>query len=557
MTNQSAGRFGYKICRKIVLLLMVVSLLVGCGSSAGNTGPQVSSAPVAQETSTQSFTLAYTATDSLNPYLAKTKTNQELSRLLYDGLIVLDNAMNVVNRLAQSVETQGPVVIVTLKEAWFTDGSRVTAQDVIASYQAALQGEYLSYKNDFQNVKEVTATPQGAVQFTLNFEDPYFVNFLDFPIYKKGTENQQNTDNKTLPPVGCGRYVFHEESGVYWLSANPKWWGGSVATAKIELLNLPDDDAIYHGVQVGTVKWYYSDLKNNTLPGGATLASKQVPLQNLVYVGCNLNSSLVSNDSVRMAVSYAINRQTIAETAYFGSAVPAKGMYPSGLQSVAGLQSASPQSDKQKALEWLEKAGYTAVDENGYRIKEDKVLALRIIYNEENAARAGMANLLATQLKEIGCNVTLQAFSFAEYQDAIKNENYDLYIGEMKIPDNLTLFPFITAGGLIPFTPDDPEKQQEEEEKKEESEEQPEESEDSELATSPEPEQTITAAIAAYRYHTGQGSLAEMVSCFNEQLPVIPVCHRTGMLLYSNSISGTFSPLADDPFFGIETCTIK
>ncbi len=554
MTNHNTGRFGQKICRNMAILLIVISLLVGCATEGDSTGPQVSSTPIAQAVPTSSFTLAYTATDSLNPYLAKTKTNQELSRLLYDGLIVLDNSMNIVNRLAQSIEIQGAVITVTLKEAWFTDGSRVTAQDVISSFEAARQAEHLSYKNDFQNVKELTQTPEGTLHFQLNFEDPYFANFLDFPIYKKGTENQQNTDNKTLPPIGCGRYVFHEESGVYWLSANPNWWGGKIATPKIQLLNLPDDDAIYHGVQVGTVKWYYSDLKNNTLPGGATLASKQVPLQNLVYVGCNLNNSLVSNEQLRMALSYAMNRQTIAETAYFGSAVAAKGMYPGGLQSVAGLQSTAPQSDKQKALEWLEKAGYTKVDENGYRLKEDKILALRIIYNEENAARVGMANLLASQLKDIGCKVTLQAFSFADYQDAIKNEYYDLYIGEMRIPDNLTLYPFVTAGGLTPFTPEDPPAQEEQGEQ-EESQEEP--SKDSELAPPPEEEQVITAAMAAYRYHTGQGSLAEMVSCFNEQLPVIPVCHRTGMLLYSNSITGTFAPLADDPFFGIETCTIQ
>lgn len=541
-----------RFCQTCILLLLVLCLLGGCKSDTPDT---VSTGPVASvptAATSQTLSLAYTATDSLNPYLAKTKTNQELSRLLYDGLILLDSSMNATLRLANAVETNGAVVTVSLREAWFSDGSRVTADDVIASYQAALQGEYLSYQTDFQNVKEVTATPKGEVQFTLTFEDPYFENFLDFPVFKKGTENQQNTDNKTLPPIGCGRYIFHEESGAYWLSANTNWWGGTVATARIDLLTLPDDDAIYHGVQVGTVKWYYSDLKNNSLPGGATLLSKQVALQNLVYVGCNAQSNLVGDPKLRMALSYAIHRQAIAETAYYGSAIAAKGMYPEGLKSVSGLQSLETQSNKEKALEWLEKAGYNKVNEQGYRVNGKQILSLRIIYNEENAARVSMATLLASQLGEIGCNVTLEALSFTAYQNAIQKGYYDLYIGEMRIPDNLSLYPFITAGGVIGGQDPEKEDKEEKEDKKQETDDSSQEGEQP-----PQEEEIVSAEDAAYRYHVGQGSLSEMVSCFNEQLPVIPVCHRTGMLLYSGSIVGTPTPVADDPFYGIEKCTIQ
>ncbi len=553
MANHTSRGFGQKICLKWLLLLLVVALLAGCSQTPSQTPSAEEGTSSGEQTSSRPITLAYTATDSLNPYLAKTKTNQELAGLLYDGLMVLDSSMTANLRLANSIENKGTTVTVTLKEAYFSDGTLVTPEDVIGSYEAALEGEYLSYKDDFQNVKEVSKTQSGAIEFHLSYEDPYFVNFLDFPVYKQGSEDQQNKDNKDLPPIGCGRYVFHEESGSYWLSANPKWWGGQIATERINLLNLPDDDAIHHGVQVGTVQWYYSDLQTGTLPGGLTTVSKQVPLQNLVYVGCNMNSGAVSRREVRLAISYAISRQTVAETAYFGAAVPAKGMYPSGLEVVSGLQTLEAQSNKQTALSWLEKAGYTKTDKDGYRKKGDQTFSVRIIYNEENDARASMASLLATQLKDIGCKVKLEPLSFAGYQNSIKHGYYDLYIGEMRIPDNLDLYPFITAGGLL--SPDVSE--------------QPVSGDSSDpliggegadagiLGTQDVSDDPATAARAAYRYHTGKGSLTEMVSCLNEQLPVIPVCHRTGMLLYANSISGNPAPLADDPFNGIESCTIE
>ncbi len=539
--------------QSLVLLLLSFCLFVGCGDSVSQTQSGEENTSSVVQTSLTPITLAYTATDSLNPYLAKTKTNQELGRLLYDGLMVLDSSMTAQLRLAKSIENKGTTVTVVLKDAKFSDGSPVTAKDVIGSYHAAVEGEYLSYGDDFKNVKEITQTSGGAVLFKLEYEDPYFVNFLDFPVYKQGSEDKQNTDNKALPPIGCGRYVFHEEKGSYWLTANLHWWGGTVATQTVNLLNLPDDDAIHHGVQVGTVQWYYSDLQKGTLPGGLTTLSKQVPLQNLVFVGCNMNSGAVSRREVRLAISYAISRQKVSETAYFGAAIPAKGMYPSGLEVVSGFQTLDSQSDKQTALSWLEKAGYTKTDKDGYRLKGNQTLSVRIIYNEENDARASMASLLATQLKDIGCKVKIEPLSFASYQNSIKRGYYDLYIGEMRIPDNLDLYPFLTAGGLV--TPDTSEK--------------PVSGDSSDpliggegadggiLGTQEGVDDPSVVVGATYRYHTGKGSLTEMVSCFNEQLPVIPVCHRTGMLLYANTISGVPAPLADDPFNGMEGCTIK
>ena len=546
--------FGKDFFKCLVLLLVCISLLVSCGESPEGTASQGASSLSKEEAAASAITLAYTANDSLNPYLAKTKTNQELSRLLYDGLAVLDSSMTATLRLAKSIENKGTKVTVTLKDAVFSDGSPVTAEDVIGSYEAALKGEYLSYKADFANVKEVTKTAKGAVVFELAYEDPYFVNFLDFPIYKQGSDDQQNQDNKKLPPIGCGRYIFHEETGEYWLTANPNWWGGTIATPRVNLLNLPDDEAIHHGVQVGTVQWYYSDLQKGTLPGGLTTLSKQVPLQNLVYVGCNMNSGAVSSREVRLAVSYAISREQVAQTAYFGAAIPAKGMYPAGLETVSGLQTLTPQSDKQTALDWLNKTAYVKTDKDGYRSNGNQTLTIRIIYNEGNDARASMASLLAAQLKDIGCKVTLEPLSFAGYQNAIKHGYYDLYIGEMRIPDNLDLYPFLTAGGLLTPSVSEPSVQPEESDSSLPS---GEGADGGLVGTQDVTNDPSTAVNAAYRYHVGKGSLTEMVSCFNEQLPVIPVCHRTGMLLYANTISGTPAPLADDPFNGMEHCTVN
>lgn len=536
-----------------VAILCILGLLCSCQTVSlpgDNSHSTPSGGSPSGTVSDTLLTLAYTATDSLNPFRAKTKTNQELSRLLYDGLIVLGTDYKPEYRLAQDIKIQGTSVTVSLREAYFSDGSRVTAEDVLASMEAAMQAENLSYRQDFANVTQKTVTQSGNLSLKLAYEDPYFINFLDFPIYKKGSEDEQNTDNKDLPPIGSGRYVYHEEAGEYWLTANAHWVGGEVSMGRIDLMNLPDDDAINHAVQVGTVDWCYSDLSDNTFPG-MNGVSKMVPLSNLVYLGANMQSGIMSIRNIRLGVSAAVSRSDVAENAYFGVATPAAGPYPSGVEEATGLQSLSADGDSTLAAEYFEKAGFKRLNGDGYRTNGSSTLSLLIIYNKENTARESMARLLAAQLKTVGCKVSTRALSFEAYQSAVQNGQYDIYIGEMQIPDNLDLYPLITAGGLL--TPDvsEPDSAGESDSPQEQG------ADGSFFGTVESDEATLTAARAAYRYHTGKGSLTEMLSCINEQLPIIPICHRTGMLIYASFLSGEPDPIPSDPFHGIEHCTVQ
>ncbi len=539
-------------------LVCTLALLCGCKSTGhvpvtSQVNSQIVSAT--SETSapnTATFTLAYTANDSLNPYLAQTKTNQELAGLLYDGLVVLNRSFEAEYRLAKSVEMKGEQVVITLEDAWFSDGSAVTPQDVLVSLEAAQTAQNLSYPKDFEKITDKAVTGKKELTLNLENEDPYFVNFLDFPIFKAGTDEHQNDDNKDLPPIGSGRYVFHEKSGEYWLTANPKWIGGSIGIQRVELLNLPDDDAIDHACQVGTVDWCYSDLSDNDFPNMNGI-SQTITLANLVYLGANTKVGLMANRELRMGVSAAVNREDIVKTAYFEMAEPASGPYPKTFEAAVGLQSILPTPQTETAEEFFKKAGFEKVNKKGYRTNGNVSLELKLIYNKENRARASLARLVASHLKAVGCKVNLQGMSFAQYTAAIQYAQYDLYVGEVQIPDNFDLYPLLTAGGLI--TPDTSEPKEKSEPKEESSPNQA----DTPLPNpdGEEGEPLITADLAAYRYHNGKGSFTEMLSCVNQQLPIIPLCHRKGMLVYANTVEGEPYPLAGEPFHGLEQCQIK
>jgi peptide/nickel transport system substrate-binding protein len=300
---------------------------------------------------------------------------------------------------------------------------------------------------------------------------------------------------------------------------------------------------------VGTVDWCYSDLQDNAFPKMKGV-SKNVPLNNLVYLGCNIESGFMSIREIRMGVSVALDRTDLVENAYFGVATPAAGPFPTGLEEADGFQSISPKADKESAEAYFKTAGFTRLGEENYYSNGNDTLTLRLVYNKENTARESVARLVSTRLKTAGCKVTVEPLTFEQYQSAIQHGYYDLYVGEMRLPDNLNLYPLLTAGGLISYPASVLEKEPDLSGETTQG-------ADTSFEVEEDAVDGFTALRAAYRYQKGEGSLTETLSCINDQLPIIPICHRQGMLIYASFISGEPTPTHGDPFHGIENCTIQ
>ena len=98
-----------------------------------------------EEENTQELTLAYYPDRSLNPLFGSDYTNRVLMSLMYQPLFAVDNKKNTTPILAGEyhVSTNSRNWTVYLdSRATFSDGSLVTAQDVIATYEKAMENDY-------------------------------------------------------------------------------------------------------------------------------------------------------------------------------------------------------------------------------------------------------------------------------------------------------------------------------------------------------------------------------------------------------------------------------
>jgi len=228
-------------------LLFTILCLSGC-SNTKDTSSFIETKPENVDTAIgemlhgkKKVSLACSVTDSFSPYSAATKLNRDIATLLYDSLIRLDNTFSPVNLLAEKIDVNGKNVTVIIKEARFSDGTAITADDVVYCAKKAKKSS-TKYGDNLSDASSISAASSNTIVFKLKKADPYFANLLDFPIYKANSDSKSSSDNIEIPPIGSGMYMINEDKTE--LIINPEYHGKKPSVKKISLVNTPDSDAL-------------------------------------------------------------------------------------------------------------------------------------------------------------------------------------------------------------------------------------------------------------------------------------------------------------------------
>lgn len=557
-----------KLKRYISLILAVLislSCMSGCKDGEQNVSSGSEATTGGDSASLDNFDILYCTRDYFDPYTCKTKQNFELSYLLFDPLVKLDNNFNAVNVLASSVSISGKLCTVTLKDAKFTDGTDVTAEDVVFSFNKAKASSTVHHYS-LQNAVSIKETGNKSVSITLTKSDPYFMNVLDFPILKKGSDQLKNSDNKSLPPIGSGRYLFDEDmtSLVY----NPNYHGGEVKLKKIGLVDSPDTEADIHNIEIGVVDYYYSNLEDGTFPK-MNGAKADVSLNNLVYLGVNQSNKYLGNILFRQALSSALNRSEISTKSYFSNARPALGPYPTVWEPAKDYQTITATANTEISQRNIADAGYTKKDSDGFYLGGSRRISLRLLVNNDNEVRVSAAEQIAEQLKNFGIQIVVEKVSVNDYTSRINQKNYDLYLGEARLSLNMDLSELINfiaprgynsgnTSGTSSSSSSSPSTSSGGASSSNTSSGSTSKTasavtssgDSSQPADSSQPD--VTTAEAINKFYSGEYTIGDLATVFNSELPVIPICHRTGLAVYSSAIKANLVPSVSDLFFGFE-----
>lgn len=546
----------------VLLVLIMLLLVVGCGND--NTSDNTSSNTTSNVTATvPDVALLYAASDSLNPYKAETSINRQLSFLMYDPLVKLDPEFQPQFYLAKSVDFDKNDCLITLKDAVFSDGTPVTAEDVVYSLKLALGCELTAYKHQLKDVKSYKATEDGKVLVTLSKADPYFANLLDFPIIKKDTDTLTDENKIALPPIGSGAYIFDTEEKA--LTVNAKYSFNAPSVKTIKLINAPDEAVEKYNLEVSNVSIYYTDLADGIIPPMSGNISS-VNLNNLVYLGANLDNTFLENAKMRYALAIAVDRTSICNEAYFEYATPATGLFNSAWNDAGSLQNLTKTADSENVVAILEDIGYNSKDDEGFFVNsKGKPITFKLIVNQENPRRLKTADLVKQQLETAGFKINLEVLEWNKYVEALTYDNYDLYIAETQLPKNMDVTELVTTSGSLAYgipalkqAPSSNEKTEgDASDEKVENNGDDNGTEDKTPAdTTPSVPLNVSSIPlldkAVKGFYADDMSLVDIINAFNAEIPIIPLCHRQGLVACSSKINSINMSSVSDAYFGFK-----
>jgi peptide/nickel transport system substrate-binding protein len=173
--------------------------------------------------------------DSLNPFARKGTAPWQLRFLAYESLMgrSYDEPFTLYGLLAESIETSDSrdwVEFTLREEARFSDGSPVTVEDVIWSYETLGTKGDLRYASLWQKIESIEATGPRQVRMTFNVDDRELALIAGLrPILKKSQWEGAEFGAGGLDDIPLGTAPYKVESyeidrNVV-LRRNPDYWG--------------------------------------------------------------------------------------------------------------------------------------------------------------------------------------------------------------------------------------------------------------------------------------------------------------------------------------------
>lgn len=396
----------------------------------------------AEETAeTQQIVMAYYAEMTMNPYQCTDYTNRAVFPLMYQSMFVMDQDYRVAPLLCETYtvsEDMKNYTFYVTSNARFSDGDPVTGEDVTASLLAAMSSGY--YAGRFSHVKSITNTRDGGVLIQLDTAYESLPLLLDIPIVKKEQVNSE-------APLGSGPYVLRTMGDSTGLYLNSNWWCDVTLPIRQQIIPLSSVQGTDGPVSIRD-QFEFDDVSLVLAdPGSDFYAAYRCDYELwdcesgiFVYLGCNTESGVFANKQVRSALTYAIDRDSIAEDYYRGFAEPV-------------TLPASPDSPYYDTVlasqyEYQSIKFSQAVIEAGE--KDGKVT---LLVNSDDTLRVRAARSIAEMLTACGLQVTMKEETTDDYYYALQMKHYDLYLGQTRLSPNMDLTEFFYEDGKLSFGP--------------------------------------------------------------------------------------------------------
>ncbi|MCL9782272.1 ABC transporter substrate-binding protein [Vibrio sp. S4M6] len=386
---------------------------------------------------------------TLDPDLIEGIPGANVAYDLFEGLVTQDANGNTIPGVAKSWQTKDNKTYIfhLRKDAKWSSGAPVTAQDFVFSFERAVNPDtaspYAWYLEE-SNIKNASAIIAGkkkpdtlgvkalndhTLQITLESPIPYFVkmlvNSVMSPVYPPAIKKWGDKWTQPGHMVSNGAYELEKRvvGGRIVLKRNPYYWDNK-HTVINQVTYLPDTD------QTSSMNRYLAGEEQMTyampidqyrrLKKEYPNAVKTTGELATYYYSFNMTKKPFNNVDVRKAISYAIDRNIIADAILGQGQLPAYTLTP---DIVAGFTPITPTWETWTQKERVAKAK-KLLKEAGY--DREHPLSFDLLYNTD-ANNKKIATAVQAMLKqELGVNVTLVNQEWKTYLQTLHQGDFEV-----------------------------------------------------------------------------------------------------------------------------------
>lgn len=397
--------------------MLILRRLVGC-LAVGLVAAAGCSSPGQRSTDGQSIVIgAGSEPDNLNPILGYAPDG---SSKIFDGLVARDGKLQLIPALAERVPTSSPDGLTwtaTLRPGvQFSDGTPVTAQDVVFTYTSVLNPKVNStIASNYDALAQVSAPDDRTVVFRLKYPyAPFAQRLLLGIVPRKAFDGVDiNTAPFNTKPVGTGPYTVVEwrKGDRMVLAANEKYWGGAPAIKTVTFVFVIDDNARATRMAAGEFDATVLPPKLAQAYNGRT-GYRVVESESADYRGLGIPSALpfTSDTRVRRAINLGVNRQAMIDTVLAGAGKPAATPISPYLAQWYD-PNATFTYDPAQAGQLLDQAGWRA-GADGKRVRDGQPARLPILYPAGDVLRKDLALACASDLAKLGIDAPVEGTTF-------------------------------------------------------------------------------------------------------------------------------------------------
>ncbi len=249
--------------------------------------------------------------------------------------------------------------------------------------------------------------------------------------------NSQEVARDAKYLIGSGPYIFDnwKTGQAVTLKRNENYWNKDVVpnyAKQIIFKIIQDQNAAVVAAKNKEVDYMFviqpADFFENVKNPEQFNIKKALVLEPVyVYIAWNNSKPYFTDRKVRMALSLAVDRQSIIDNLLFGAAVPIQSHVFYKSKFINNNLPAIPY-DIEKSKQLLDEAGWKDSDGDGIRDKmiDGKKVDFKFTFmNNNNPKRKKVMLVVIESLKQIGIKAELQEYEWSVYLDKLKKHDYD------------------------------------------------------------------------------------------------------------------------------------